>query len=330
MGKIMWVFLLGLGALSGIILEGAETPAKKKIVLMTGRKGHGKSGNGIHDIYWSSKLLKVMLDNSNIKDQVEVVLYLNRWPKDQTEIEDAATILTQSEVKQSKKRPARVPFLMSEERIAFTEKLMKRGCGFMIMHYTTFTHPDNAANVLKWGGGYYAYDVPKGQKNSRMSTLQGEVKLGSSPHPVTRGVSPFEMKEEFYFRLRFPENTKGWAPIWIVPALPGSSKALFNPKKVVAWAYERETGGRGFGTSAGHFYANWKHENFRKTILNALAWTAGVEVPKEGVVAKFYSHEEITAALGEVPIGGSKSSKSKKKARKKSKKNNKPEAKKSN
>jgi type 1 glutamine amidotransferase len=36
-------------------------------------------------------------------------------------------------------------------------------------------------------------------------------------------------------------------------------------------------------------------------MLNAIAWSAKVDVPKEGVEAKFYSHEEIDKVLGPMP-----------------------------
>jgi type 1 glutamine amidotransferase len=67
----------------------------------------------------------------------------------------------------------------------------------------------------------------------------------------------------------------------------------------VAWCRER-TGkaegapaGRGFATTCGHFYDNWKNDDFRKLVLNALAWTAHVEVPKDGVESRWPSREEI-------------------------------------
>ena len=36
-------------------------------------------------------------------------------------------------------------------------------------------------------------------------------------------------------------------------------------------------------------------------ILNAIAWTAKVDIPKDGVEAKFHSHEEIDKILGPMP-----------------------------
>jgi hypothetical protein len=50
----------------------------------------------------------------------------------------------------------------------------------------------------------------------------------------------------------------------------------------------------------GHFYDNWKNDNFRRMILNAIVWAAKVEVPSSGVTARFYTHAELTAALAGV------------------------------
>jgi type 1 glutamine amidotransferase len=51
---------------------------------------------------------------------------------------------------------------------------------------------------------------------------------------------------------------------------------------VVGWAYERDDGGRAYGTTLGHFYENFERERFRRTIVNAVLWTAHREVPQGG------------------------------------------------
>jgi hypothetical protein len=42
-------------------------------------------------------------------------------------------------------------------------------------------------------------------------------------------------------------------------------------------------GGRGFGFTAGHTHRGWANDEQRKTLLNAILWTAKVEVPPGGV-----------------------------------------------
>ena len=50
-------------------------------------------------------------------------------------------------------------------------------------------------------------------------------------------------------------------------------------------------------TTMGHFYANWEKPEFRKLMLNAIVWTAGIDVPTDGVNARFYNDDEVTQLL---------------------------------
>ncbi len=64
------------------------------------------------------------------------------------------------------------------------------------------------------------------------------------------------------------------------PAARESVKAG-NPQ-VLAWACQREDGGRGFGFTGGHFHSNWGIEAQRRMVVNAILWTAKTEIPKTG------------------------------------------------
>jgi len=83
----------------------------------------------------------------------------------------------------------------------------------------------------------------------------------------------------------------GCKPIWFGggegtgSAVPiATIKRAREPKpQVVAWAVERKDGGRGFGFTGCHFHKLWGIDGFRGLVLNAIVWTAKIEVPKEGV-----------------------------------------------
>ena len=63
---------------------------------------------------------------------------------------------------------------------------------------------------------------------------------------------------------------------------PAVRKAVANGERQhVAWAYERPTGGRGFGFTGAHNHTSWQNESFRKVVLNAILWTAKVKVPRK-------------------------------------------------
>ena len=50
----------------------------------------------------------------------------------------------------------------------------------------------------------------------------------------------------------------------------------------MAWAYERDDGGRGFGFTGGHTHKNWANDDFRRLVTNAILWAARVDVPEAG------------------------------------------------
>jgi type 1 glutamine amidotransferase len=287
------VLLLVLGVLAPVVSAADPPAATKKIVLIAGKKSHGPVGNGVHDYGWSAKLLKVMLERSDVRDRVRAEVHEGGWPRDPRTLEDAAAIMVISDGRDGHLYEE-APHLASDERVRFMDRQMKRGCGFLVLHFSTFAPQKYADRVLDWCGGYFQWEQDGKRKwYSAIKTQEAEVRPGSPDHPVSRGLKPFKLRDEFYFDLRFRPGDRGVAPIWVVPALPGREP----DGRVVAWARQRQDGGRGFGTTCGHFYDNWKEPQFRKLVLNALAWSAGVEVPRGGVESRYFTHDEITAAL---------------------------------
>lgn len=100
----------------------------KNIVLIAGKKSHGPVGNRIHDYPWSVRLLKVMLENSNIRDKVKVVMHFNGWPKDQSSLKNADTIMVISDGRDG---PGCIP---SEEHFARRRIHHSRKRVFLIFH----------------------------------------------------------------------------------------------------------------------------------------------------------------------------------------------------
>ncbi|TXT25484.1 MAG: thioesterase, partial [Planctomycetota bacterium] len=291
-------FLLLLAVIGGLCGNSvaANGPATRKIVLIAGPKSHGPTGNGIHDYPWSVKLLKVMLDHSNVREQVRVEYHLDGMPRDLKTLDDADSIMVISDGRDGDLYQE-APHFGSEENLKAVQKQIDRGCGFLTFHFSTFAPDQYAKQILDWSGGYFDWETDGKKKwYSAITHKEADVELRSPGHPVLRGVKPFKMKEEFYFNLRFAEDgakSNGLSPLFVVPALNGREP----DGNVVAWAKQRADGGRGFGTTCGHFYANWEREEFRKLILNAITWTAKLDVPANGVEARYFTHAEITKAL---------------------------------
>src|SRR5687767_6516154 len=146
--------------LAVVLLSGASyciagEPAK--IVLLAGKKSHGPVGNGIHDYGWSVKLLRAMLEASNLKDKVVVEHHLNGWPTSTKSIDDAATIVVISDGRDGDKYSEAL-HLESPQRVRYVDGLMKRGCGFVAIHFSNFAPDAYSKHVLDWGGGHFDWE----------------------------------------------------------------------------------------------------------------------------------------------------------------------------
>jgi hypothetical protein len=112
--------------------------------------------------------------------------------------------------------------------------------------------------------------------------------------------------------MRFREGMKGVTPLLSAVAPESTLQRPDGPhsgnphvRKAVAqkepqhlaWCVQREDGGRGLGFTGGHFHRNWANDNLRQFILNAIVWTAKVEVPPEGVSTPTPTPEELNAYL---------------------------------
>jgi hypothetical protein len=74
---------------------------------------------------------------------------------------------------------------------------------------------------------------------------------------------------------------KGVTPLLTVKN-PKATKPETPEESTVAWTYDRPDGGRSFNFTGGHLHASFSQEGYRRYLTNALLWTAGVDVPKEG------------------------------------------------
>ena len=255
--------------------QAAEAPATgPKIVLIAGPiTGHGKN---THEYEKNVILLKHLLETSPNVKGVRVEAHFQGWPQDPLTLDDAATIVMISDG--GDHRESDHPFYVGE-RFEVLKKQMARGCGLVNFHWTTF-HPSRVhQEITEWVGGYFDYQTGNTPNKwfSAISTWEGPTTLGTPAHPILRGVKPFTLQEEFYYRIKFRDNDERLQPILLTRPPGGKSD------EVVGWAVERKDGGRGFGFTGGHFYKNWWLPDFRRMVLNAILWTAKVEVPTAGV-----------------------------------------------
>ena len=308
---------LGLALLGGA--QAAE--AQKNVLLIAGKPSHGP---GQHEHNAGVQLLAKCL-KENAADRVNVQLALGgKWPEDSL-VEKADTIVIYSD------GGGGHPALPHLEQL---DAQMKRGCGLVCLHYAVepayakvgwpepelgadgkpvkqVPPPDRgssgagAGEFKQWLGGYF--------EQHWSVNPHWEANFKEFPkHPVSSGVKPFSTTDEWYYHMRFRKGMVRVTPILsdLPPASTterGEGPHAGNPEQKrevleelkpqhVAWAVDREDGGRGFGFTGGHFHKGWGNDDQRKLVLNAILWTAKAKVPAQGVESKV-TPEDLEANL---------------------------------
>ena len=86
---------------------------------------------------------------------------------------------------------------------------------------------------------------------------------------------------------------------------PDVLKSVQNKEpQVMAWAYTRPDGGRGFGFTGYHVFNNLANDSFRTTLLNGAAWVSGLEIPENGVPSTTPTKDELAALIHEAHPAG--------------------------
>jgi type 1 glutamine amidotransferase len=195
-------------------------------------------------------------------------------------------------------------------------------------------HLDQLDQLTEQGVGivnlHYAVEIPKGKPGDQFLKSVGgyfethysvnpywTVKADDLPdHPITNGVEPFQIYDEWYYHMRFRDGMKNLLPV--LADLPPKDTLLgrgWKPGKdstphhgnkyvwnsvvkkkqpqVTAWASKGPNGQRGFGFTGGHYHRNWAHDQVRKLVLNAITWAAHAKIPSNGITSKTPTVKEL-------------------------------------
>ena len=283
--------ILGALLLVAVLAATNAVAADKKIVLVAGRPSHGP---GDHEFNAGVRLLHQCLTN---QPGITSVFVLNGWPTNSHVFDGADAVLFFMD-------GGRGHPMIQDDHLKVIGDLMAKGVGLACMHYAVEVPKDKGGpEFLEWIGGYY---------EDRVSTNPHWVAdIDKLPeHPITRGVKPFAVKDEWYYNIRFRPEMKGVTPILVAKpddeTRQGKTSSPRGPyphivaasgrEEILAWAVERPDGGRGFGFTGGHSHKNWGNDDFRKLVLNSLLWVAKADVPKDGVQSTV-TEEQLKANL---------------------------------
>lgn len=249
-------------------------PSAASIVLVAGTPSHPV---GQHEFFAVMALIAQMLCHV---DGVVPVMVADGWPSDTSLLERADAIILYSDGGDA--HP-----LLDPTRRATIATQIARGAGFGVMHYAVEVPATEQGDFLPYFGGVYETDYS-------VNPLWRAVFDPLPAHPVSRGIGAMEIDDEWYYGMRWGSSTEGLTPI--LTAVPPNStrvtaETAMHPDRseTTMWTYDRPDGGRSFGFTGGHWYGNWVDSDEtpyapaqRRVVMNAILWSAGVEVPEGG------------------------------------------------
>ncbi len=269
--QVFWVAAI-------LCVAGQSVSQAKTILLIAGKASHGP---GDHEFRAGSLLLEKGLATV---PGLHVLVASNGWPTDESIFEQVDAVLIYADGGGG--HPA-----IQGDRMKRVDALAARGVGLGFAHYgVEVPAGDPGAAMHRWVGGHYEHQFSVNPMWNPDFTVLPD-------HPVTRGVKPFQVTDEWYFNMRWVPGLKNVTPILVATPSDAVRKGPYvYPKgpyehivaasgrpETMMWVFERPGGGRGMGFTGGHRHVNWGNENFRKVVLNGLLWLAHVEVPGSGV-----------------------------------------------
>ena len=185
--------LLLSAACAAVATPVSAADAKKKIVFIAGNPSHGY---GSHEHNAGCDLLARLLKQAMPELNIEVVH--NGWPKDPKVLEGANTIVMYCD-------GGGGHMVLAHKKEV--DELAKKGTGIVCLHYAVEVPKENGGQeFLDWIGGYFEMNY---SVNPHWTA-----KYEKFPeHPITRGVKPFEINDEWYYHMRFRPNMQGVTPI---------------------------------------------------------------------------------------------------------------------
>ena len=268
---VLATFLLFLSGVSG-----GSPREHAKIVLVAGTASHGP---GEHEF---NAGVTILADCLKKIPGVEPVIARGNWPADDSVFDGAAAVVLY--LNGGDNHP-----MTRGNRMERMRGLLAKGVGLACLHYAVeFQKGPVGEQVLDWLGGYYETGYSTNPHNDVLLTP-------AEGHAITRGVKPFQLNDEWYYRIRFrPEDRR------VTPVLTAMLPKDKPNRETVAWATERQDGGRSFGFTGGHVHKNWGHDGYRGLVLNAILWVAKQDIPRAGVDSAV-TDEQLKANLDPKP-----------------------------
>jgi hypothetical protein len=279
----------------------AQEQKPKVIYFLSGLRDHASpTVGGRHEVAKDMLVLQDCINKAyNIKGVKIVTKYIDaRSALDVEDIKDAdALIVESSSASSSQKRthPLFPPLAPDEKKydqetldyLSKLDALHKAGMGIMIIHWGVAVNNEQNPTARNYYLDWFGETAMEGYTQNPLGFWIVTPIESAKKHPILNGVHPWIYKDEIFSRLvgnpgnpyltnlligESPETNQSEA---------GSPKGVIGPRGIAS-AYEKGKT-RGILWGGGDFHSALLNENYLRFVMNAIVWTAGIEVPAGGV-----------------------------------------------
>jgi type 1 glutamine amidotransferase len=259
MRMVCWGLLLAGGSLFLLPADADGVRKTRVLLLWQSPDGHPKN---THEYQLGQKILKRELDKFTALE-VTLACADDPWKEGPELLAKAGGVVLF--VSEGAKWVSANP-----DRLAAFQALAKRKAGLSVLHWGMGTKDaKNIAAFVDLFGGCH------GGPDRKYKVLQTDAKIANKEHPITSGLADFKARDEFYYQLKFAKTKT-----------PLLNVTIDGESYPVAWALEREGGGRSFGFSGLHFHENWQTPEYRRLVTQGVLWTLELPIPKDGIAVK--------------------------------------------
>jgi hypothetical protein len=276
----------------------AQEQKPKVIYFLSGLKDH--AGPGRHEVAKDLLVLQDCINKAyNIKGVKIVTKYIDaRSALNVDDIKDAdALIVESSSASSSQKRthPLFPPLAPGEkkydqETLDYLNKLdalHKAGMGIMILHWGVAVNNEQNPTARDYYLSWFGETAMEGYTQNPLGFWTVTPIESAKKHPILNGVHRWIYKDEIFSRLVGTPGDPNRTDLLIGESPETNQSEVGSPRGVIsprgiASAYQKGNA-RGILWGGMDFHSALLNENYLRFVLNAIVWTAGIQVPTGGV-----------------------------------------------
>jgi type 1 glutamine amidotransferase len=295
------LFRLALACALTILASSAALAESHKILFLAGPRDHGAPGR--HEYERDLRTLAQSFERATNLPGITTQVIVGKAPRDLALYKGVAAIVIESSSDRAEnethplfpQNPSTSYRGYDAETTAYLKSLdeviRQNKIGIVLLHYANWAENSRAREYyLNWTGGLW---VQTGSKNP----VDNWAMKPLTRHPILRGVKPWKYRDEVFCRFLLPNDKRRTD---LLLATPTEDRFKMGPQ-VASFAYQRDDGGRGFVFGGLDFRDNLALDNYRRFLLNGIAWAANIEVPKAGIDSPTPDVSDVSPAAARAP-----------------------------